>query len=176
MRTMATSTTAFGTPKIVTVWCLQGDKLDLIFNDFWGARHKLVRCKDEHVSTALKRIELSILKKARKRKSSVNDASLPFEVHLYTPTGDLVSGDVPNQAAWMEQGVLEVGSDRYVVRVDPPTVVSLKLPKYFMTGCPVVPEVRMQLTTYPCYSYKHCKGRWHLSSVMFQNRGQGQHG
>ena len=141
---MATSVITAGIPKMLKVKRLRGDKLNLIFDDCWGSHHELARYKAEHVGIALKRIELSIHKaRKRKRKSYTDDASLPFEVRLYTPTGDLVGGEVPNQAAWMDQGTLEAGSDRYVVQVDPPTVLSLKLPKYFNTGCPVVPEVRV---------------------------------
>lgn len=61
---------------------------------------------------------------------------------LYSPSGDLVDGDVPNIEAWVENSVLVVGSAWYRVCVNPPTVLALKLPKFAMTDCPLVPEVR----------------------------------
>lgn len=144
MRTMASTATA----KVLKVrsQSLNGeDKLDLIFNDRWGGHHELQRSKEEQVSNSLKRIELTLVKHARKRntkkRKSDDVASLSLQARLYTPTGILVEGDVPNKTAWAKERVLEVGLDRYVVQVDPPNVLTLTLPKSFiMTGCPVVPE------------------------------------
>ena len=138
------STSASGISRILKVRCSRMEgKLDLIFDDRWGTHHELLRCEDEPVSNALKRIELSILKKSRKRKSDKESVSLELKACLYTSKGDLIGGEVPNGTAWMEEGILQVGLDHYTVQVNPPSILSLKLPKCSMTGCPVIPEVSM---------------------------------
>lgn len=138
------------TPRVVGVRSLEGeDKLNVTIEDNLGHQHKLLRDKYEHVSKTLKRIVLSTAKsesrKNRKRKHSdqLTEHTPPsLEAHLYTPTGDLVGEAVPNDTAWEEGSTLELGSVRYKVHVNLPTVLSLKLPKFSMTGCPLVPQVR----------------------------------
>ena len=136
-------------PQVVKVRSLEGsEKLNVIFDDSFGHHHQLSRDKQEHVSRTLTRIVLSYKKvekrnRKRKRDESTAEATgeIPIEAHLYAPAGTLVEPEVPNALAWEEGGVLEVGSTRYKVRVNMPTVLSLALPEVIMTDCPVVPQV-----------------------------------
>lgn len=125
------------------------DQLNVIMDDCWGHHHRFLRDKKEHVSKTLSRIVLSSLKsqkkqmsgnRKRKRQEPEKDVP-PIEAHLFAPSGEAVEGEVPNRAAWEDGGVLELGSVQYKVCLNLPTVLSLKLPRYPMTGCPVVPQV-----------------------------------
>ena len=136
------------TSDVVKVRSLEeSEKLNLIFDDSFGHHHHLSRDKNEHVSKTLTRIILSCQKVERKNRKRKRDESekgtavIPSVAHLYTPTGVAVEGVVPNAAAWEEGSVLEVGSTRYQVRVNVPTVLSLALPNILMTDCPAVPQV-----------------------------------
>lgn len=141
-----------GSHPVVKVRNAEGEKLNVILNDCWGYHHRLLRDKNEPVSRTLNRLVLSSLK-SQKRKSGTRkrkrtdleekpeDALPPIEAHLYTPAGETVSNEIPNEAAWEDGGVLRLGSVEYKVCVNLPTILSLKLPRYLMTGCPVVPQV-----------------------------------
>lgn len=135
---------------LVKVRSLEGEeKLNVIFDDSRGHHHEMLRDKEEHVCKTLKRISLSSMKHkgaGRKRKHTEvakgsEDTHSPIDAHLYTPRGELVQDEVPNIVAWEEGSILELGSVKYRVCVNIPTVLSLKLPKHIMTGYPVVPEV-----------------------------------
>ena len=138
------------TSRVVGVRSLEGeDKLNVIIEDNLGHQHRLLRDKYERVSKTLKRIVLTTVnsqnKKNRKRKhrEMLSESTPPsLEAHLYTPTGELVGEEVLNDSAWEEGSTLQLGSVRYKVHVNLPTVSSLKLPKFAMTGCPMVPQVR----------------------------------
>lgn len=139
--------------RVVKVRSVEGEKLNVILDDCWGHHHRLLRDKNEHVSKTLNRLVLSSLK-SQKRKSGntkrkhtdleekpKDTPPPPIEAHLYTPSGEAVGNEIPNEAAWEDGGVLRLGSVEYKVCVNFPTVLSLKLPQYLMTGCPVVPQV-----------------------------------
>lgn len=132
------------TSRVVGVRSLEGeDKLNVIIEDNFGHQHKLLRDKYEHVSKTLKRIILTTKNRKRKHSDLSTEHTPPsLEAHLYTPTGELVGEAVPNDTAWEEGSTLQLGSVWYKVHVNLPTVLSLKLPKFAMTGCPMVPQVR----------------------------------
>ena len=141
-----------------------GEKLTVAFADCWGQdkQLQLERDRRENVSKTLERIILksqylktsgSLTKRAKKRKRQ-DDGKPPIliEAHLYTPTGELVKPDTPNVLAWEEGNLLVVGSVRYRVCVNIPTVLSLELPSFLQSGCPIVPEVSDPLTlTFPSH-------------------------
>ena len=149
---------------VVKVRCVDGSvKLNVIFNDSSGHYHELCRDKDEHVSKALTRIVLQSQKKRRNRKRKHGGADewgtdVPIEAHLYTPTGVPVESGIPNSAAWEEGGVLEVGSARYQIRVNVPTILALTLPSIIMTDCPTVPKVTLPLTSSKMYTCPTIRG------------------
>ncbi len=128
------------------------DDLNLMFEDCWNVSHKLKRSKSEHLSVVLKRIELTLLKVQRKRSrekfSKGSSVPVPVEACLYSPLGDPVPGDKPNEEAWMDYGKLTIGEHCYTVQVNPPQVVSMKLSDCLLSGCPVVPQVCMSITKY----------------------------
>jgi hypothetical protein len=154
MKAMATQPTVpEGISRVVAVKKMEGEKLNIVLDDCWGHHHKMLRDKNEMVSKTLNRLVLSSVKSqrrkvgARKRKRTdlegEGDAvAPPIEAHLYAPSGDAVDGEIPNEVAWENGGVLRLGSVDYKVCVNPPTVVSLTLPRQSLTtGSPIVPQV-----------------------------------
>lgn len=151
---MATpSTVPESVSRVVKVRSVDGEeKMNVILEDSWGHHHRMLRNKDEHVSKTLKRIVLSSQKlkggtRKRKRTDPVkasDEVVPPIEAHLYTPSGEAVESEVPNGVAWEEGGILRVGSIQYRVCVNRPVILALKLSRYPMTGCPVVPQVRKE--------------------------------
>lgn len=150
LRAMATVTGTIS--RLVKVRSLQGEeKLNLILDDPHGHHREMLRDKHEHVGKALKRMVLQSMKsfkggkRTRKLKGASEktnaDETPPISARLYTPTGELVKESVPNTVAWEEGSILELGSVRYKVCVNIPTILSVILPKFVMTGCPVVPKV-----------------------------------
>lgn len=147
--------------RMVAVKSIEGEeKLKLIMDDCWGHHHEFLRDKGEHVSKALKRIVLTSIKsqsgnRKRKRTEVEEKTMVPtssIKAVLYAPTGDIVEDKVPNIDAWVEGSVLEMGGIRYKVQVNIPSVLSLKLSRYVMSGGPVVPEVTLtpQLSSHLC--------------------------
>ena len=153
LRTMATQPASPDSiSPLVKVRNVEGEKLNVILDDCWGHHHKLLRDKNENVSKTLNRLVLSSLKSQkrksgnRKRKRTDQDGEQedvipPIEAHLYTPSGEAVGSEVPNEAAWVDGTVLKLGSVEYKVLVNLPTVLSLTIPTCLTTGCPAVPQV-----------------------------------
>lgn len=160
------------TSHLVKVRVPEGEeKLSLVLDDCWGLKKELQlsRGRRDNVSKTLDRIVLksqylkhgsSKASRKRKRKNAdceeeTSEPAVPIEAHLYTPTGELVKADTPNIHAWEEGSVLVVGSVRYDVHVNVPTVLSLQMSTLLLSGCPLVPEVsnkscgRASLTLYP---------------------------
>lgn len=153
----ATSPESISISRVVRVRNVEGEEqLNVIMDDCWGHHHRFLRDKNEHVSKTLHRIVLASVKSQKRQMSATRkrkrpdlekdapapiEATAPIEAHLYTPSGEGVESEVPNKAAWEDGGVLELGSVQYKVCVNLPTILSLKLPRYPMTGCPVVPQV-----------------------------------
>lgn len=113
-----------------------------------GKLHKLLRPKEESLEKTLRRISLTANKieksnvKKRKKNAgqSIPGASSPVEARLYFGAEE-VARDVPNIQAWVEGNILVVGDAKFAVTVNPPTIVSLKIPDCAMSGYAIVPQV-----------------------------------
>lgn len=116
-----------------------------------GKKHSLRRPKLEALSKTLKRICITAARPDKAKRSqrrhmqSQNEDRTPIEAHLLAESQE-VAEDTPNCEAWVYGRILVVDNVKFRVHVNPPTVLSLKLPRFIMTNCPVVPEVR------PCLS------------------------
>jgi len=127
------------------------EKIILIFKDCWNRQHQLTRHKTEHLGVALRRIQLTMQKVKKKRSKeklkalagagSSDVAMDDIEARLYDPFGEPLSGDKSNAEAWVENSKLTIGQHCYVVRVNPPRVLSLKLSDQLLSGCPVIGKV-----------------------------------
>lgn len=121
-----------------------------------GRVHHLLRDKTEPVSKALRRIAIAAAKSAKTKKNVRSKqralATAPeinpiqTQLHVGSATGPTVAQELPNADAWTEGNVLVVDDAQYDIRVNPPTVLSLKLPNFLMTGSPIVPEVCVYFT------------------------------
>lgn len=113
-----------------------------------GRIHKLLRPKEENLEKTLRRISLTANKieksnvKKRKKNAgqSIPEVPSPVEVRLHCGAEE-VAGDVPNIQAWVEGNTLVVSNTKFAVTVNPPTIVSLKVPDCAMSGYPIVPQV-----------------------------------
>ena len=113
-----------------------------------GKAHRLLRSKQENLEKTLKRISLTAaksekgkpLKKKKKREESTEEDSSLIEALLYCGE-EQVQTDTPNHLAWVEGNVLVIGTKKYTVHLNPPTILALKVPNCLMTGYPIVPQV-----------------------------------
>ena len=109
-------------------------------------KHNLRRRKDEALGKTLKRICITaarpekVKRSQRRHMQHQNEHAIPIEAHLYNGSC-VVAEDTRNCEAWLEGRVLVVDGVQYVVRVNLPTLLSLKMPRFIMTNCAAVPEV-----------------------------------
>ena len=139
-------------PRLV-VRSVAGEETMRLSASLRGRTHSLLRDKSEPVLKALKRVAIAAAKseknvKSKKRHAhtatddgSTADAPIEAQLHVGSCSGPAVSGELPNSLAWVEDNVLLVGGVEYNIRVNPPTVLSLRLPDFVMSGCPIVPKV-----------------------------------
>ena len=115
-----------------------------------GRVHHLLRHKTEPVSKALRRIAIAAAKSVKTKKNvrskqqrltAPEICPIEAQLHVGSATGPAVAEELPNSDAWTEGNVLVVDGVQYDIRVNPPTVLSLQLPNFLMSGSPVVPEV-----------------------------------
>lgn len=132
----------------LTVRSVEGeDHLNLIFH-LKGRYHNLLREKEESVKKTLKRLVITAFKPAKAKRSErkhIDTETIPIEAHLYNGE-QLVPDDTPNAQAWVEGRVLLLDGFRFTIEVNPPTILSLKLPDFAMSGCPTAPEVEVEFT------------------------------
>lgn len=111
-----------------------------------GRKHNLQRLKDEELGKTLKRICITaarpekVKRSLRRHMQHQNEATTPIEAHLLAGS-QIVAERTCNSDAWLEGRVLVVDSVQFAVRVNLPTILSLKMPRFVMTNCPAVPEV-----------------------------------
>lgn len=111
-----------------------------------GKKHNLRRYKAEILSKTLKRICITaarpekVKRGQRKHMQHQDDHTFPIEAHLFAGSRK-VAEDTPNCEAWLDGRILMVDNVQFNVRVNFPTLLSLRMPKFVMTNCPAVPEV-----------------------------------
>ena len=117
-----------------------------------GKKHKLRRYKQEALNKTLKRISITAVRPEKLKRSQrrhmqgQNEHMAPIEAFLLAGT-QRVADDTPNCEAWLEGRVLVVDDAQFVVCVNVPTLLSLKMPRFIMSNCPAVPEVRILKTS-----------------------------
>lgn len=110
----------------------------------------------ERLSKTLTRLSANIQRKidkpkGRKRKS--NDDQEPtadakeINIKLFGPDGGEINGDLHNCHAWSQGSILVINDCRYIVELNPPSVVSLTLPKTLLSGFSVYPYVTLEFTS-----------------------------
>lgn len=149
---------------IVAVRSVEGEENLTISFTFEGKDRKLQRSKDEILSKALTRIELSSKKKTKKVKrsadyheiggSSEGNATLWF-------SGQLVDSSLTNEVAWRDGSILKIGAEAFTVEINPPTVTSLTLPANIMSGFPVMPYLQLEFGDKQFCRYKWLKSTNH---------------
>ncbi|XP_064485164.1 2',5'-phosphodiesterase 12-like [Ornithodoros turicata] len=154
------------------------DRIELSFkygtDDLPERQFNFNRSSDENVGCALTRIATNInsqLEKKTKRKKSKKSAEaeeqpkLQNEVEVTLKYQDEVVGNnQPNNEAWKEGAVLEVGSQKYVVSLNAPSVRSIRLPKVIMAGFPVFPHVELEYA-----DVQHSTALWYKSNIRGQS-------
>lgn len=115
-----------------------------------GKKHNLLRYKVEELGKTLKRICITAARPEKLKRSQrrhvehQNKDAVPIEAHLLA--GSLkVSEDTPNCDAWLDGRVLVVDDVHFIIHVNFPTILSLKMPRFIMTNCPAVPEVSHEM-------------------------------
>ena len=132
--------------QLVVVRSVEGeDHLNLIF-EFKGKSHVLLRQKDESLGKTLKRIVITAAKPDKIKRSlrkQVHTPSIPIEAHLFAGRNgqELVPEDIPNVQAWVNGSMLVLDGISYTIEVNLPSILSLKMPDFVLSGCPAVPEV-----------------------------------
>ncbi|XP_071942824.1 2',5'-phosphodiesterase 12-like [Antedon mediterranea] len=116
----------------------------------------LQRDKNEQLERSLNRIRSSILKKSkiigkRSNKKLKQDQTQSGENHkdlllvsLCNSFGKEVDLSSTNSEAWQFRSVLNVGSFKYSVHRNSPTVRNLSLPRCAVISCPVFPRVSFE--------------------------------
>ena len=147
---------------IAAVRSVEGEDYLTISFTFDGKDRKMQRSKNEVLSKALTRIELSSKKKAKKVKRSADyneiGGSLEGNTTLWF-NGQPVDSSLTNEAAWKDGAILKIGSEAFTVEINPPTVTSLTLPTNMMSGFPVMPSLRMEFG-----DKQFCRYKWFKSS------------
>lgn len=132
--------------KAVFVRSVEGESSLTLMLEFKGRTHRLLRSKEESLGKTLQRIALTAAKteKGRKKKKSghCSEEAAPIEARLLCGSDN---SEIPeatsNSSAWVEGNVLAISDKRFVVQLNLPTVLSLKIPECIMTGSPVIPKV-----------------------------------
>ena len=141
-------------------------RISLILNDH---KYDMLRSKDELLKSTLRRIKIRVNQitldegntKKKRKKSQINSSDLEgVDVSLLI-NGRSVDGSASNNASWVDGALLQVGSFKGVVRVNPPRVISLEVPGCCMGGYAVVPRVEMEFV-----DPERCTWKWrrHLKS------------
>ena len=68
-------------------------------------------------------------------------------VQLRTIEGEAVAADATNAHSWRAGNALTIAGEKFIVRVNPATVVSLAVPGSIMAGFPVSPTVQLEFAT-----------------------------
>ena len=135
-------------PKVLVVRTVPEEEHLNLFYVLKDKKHNLRRCKVEALGKTLKRICITVARPEKVKRSQrrhiqhQNEHATPIEAHLYNGS-HVVAEDTPNCEAWLEGRMLVVDGVRFVVRVNLPTLLSLKMPRFIMTNCAAVPEVSM---------------------------------
>lgn len=130
------------------------DNIVCIDYDLGFKMRYLQRDKDEIVSRVLARIKLShVNQKGKKKRSNRNqqqqyllDAN-SVQAFLLDQYGNRIDDSKTNGEAWPQAKQLVIGDLTYAIDVNPPKIVSLRLPDVVMDGFPVVPMLTAQFTT-----------------------------
>ncbi|XP_007425296.1 2',5'-phosphodiesterase 12 [Python bivittatus] len=141
--------------------------VSLVLQD--GKTRHLQRDQAEPLGQALARIANNVskghAKKAKKSKKAQTEADpgtppLPLSqlvaVRLFSQDGEAVAEDVPNEEAWQDGTVLQIGETRYRVERNPPTLTEVQLPRSLMAGFPVCPKLQVEFG-----SPQDCLFRWY---------------
>ncbi|KAL0032363.1 hypothetical protein WJX79_007177 [Trebouxia sp. C0005] len=112
-----------------------------------GRMRNLDRPKSEALEKALGRLHSNAVPKAdKKSKKRASQAAVPaqqdFFVGLYNgPTLDseLLTGNVSNEEAWQHGRLLVVGTQHYIIDLNPPIADKVELPGLPMVGYPICP-------------------------------------
>lgn len=112
--------------------------------------HEMLRTREEPVGNVLRRIGIRVdqslrgsTKKKKAMRTKDRDAAQVNEVLLLVG-GKPIDESTPNSSAWVEGAVLQVGSQKSRVRVNPPAVVNLDISTYCMAGHAVVARVDVE--------------------------------
>ena len=111
-----------------------------------GRKHNLHRPKQEALNKTLKRICITAIRPEKVKRSqrrhvqSQVEGNAPIEAHLRAGTQEIAE-DTPTCEAWLDGRTLVGDGVKFNIRVNLPTILSLKMPRFIMTNCPAVPEV-----------------------------------
>ncbi|XP_033100520.1 2',5'-phosphodiesterase 12-like [Anneissia japonica] len=151
----------------VNVRCVEeGETMSILFV-YAGMNLCLQRDKSEQVERALTRIRASVLKKTKviskrtkkmkqDQNSSVSQNEQNLLVSLHNCFGKEIDQSLANIEAWINGAILNIGSVKYSVYRNSPTVTNIKLPRCAIVSCPVFPRLSLEfaddsLTKYVWY-------------------------
>ncbi|KAG8128153.1 hypothetical protein E2320_015011 [Naja naja] len=138
-----------------------------------GKTRHVHRDQTEPLGQALARIANNVskghAKKAKKSKKAQSEPEpgtpgTPSElvpVRLFSQDGEAVAEDVPNEEAWKDGSVLQIGETRYRVERNPPTLTEVQLPRSLMAGFPVCPKLQVEFG-----SARDCLFRWYYEQKV----------
>ncbi|KAG1650114.1 2',5'-phosphodiesterase 12 [Nymphon striatum] len=150
-------------------------KLSFPYTDHVINKNRLLfqRPSNEPLETTFSRILLKIGglhdRKNKKRKkthaeSEQNVKSISLPMKLVHEELD-ICGTTLNCDAWKSNSLFTIGDSKYVIHVNPPTVLSIKLPTEIMAGFPVVPYAQLQHATIENSSFV-----WYKSEMCVEDR------
>ena len=116
------------------------------------------RSLDEQLDITTARIAVNVAKtlnKKKRKKTQDEQPALSVGVALYHNDVE-VNPDLPNKKVWCPGARLRVGEADYVVVVNPPTVISLRLPDNVIAGSIVCPEVKLDFA-----EVENCNFTWY---------------
>ena len=151
----------------VFVRCVEGEENMTISFSYRDKNSRLLRPQNEPVEKALARIQTTlkkhIQKEMKKRKKVKLDSSAcnnsnksEIAVGLYL-NDTCVDSSLSNQLAWIDEATLQIGESNFDVCRNFPTILTLTLPRFILTGCPVFPRISSEFANEENFVYKWFK-------------------
>lgn len=123
------------------------------------------RLKREPSGDALMRLQCNLWqhstkksKRKKKKEMAIDDEEPTKEsiaLTLFDDSAHIVDRKLANEKAWVNGGILQINSTRYLIQVNSPCVLEVTLPKILFLGFPVMPYLSLEFAEAP-----ECDYRW----------------
>ncbi|XP_065644098.1 2',5'-phosphodiesterase 12 [Hydra vulgaris] len=131
-----------------------------------GVKTKFVRPLMGELGKTLQRISLKLDPQKKTKNNKNKNAVLSYstdkvKVLVFDKYANVVNDKITNKESFQEGFCMQIVSQRYIVQLNPPTIVKLQLPECIMTGFPVYPQLELFFA-----NLKESKFLWFKSSSI----------